>query len=83
MPGKPRDRKIICHSYTQEYKQKNLKSIVCDVASVPTGCAATLISGMTDYHLFKIPTGKALMSVPCDRSDALPLLKQKWIASWM
>eukprot|EP00957_Ditylum_brightwellii_P150892 11489564-Ditylum_brightwellii.AAC.1 len=60
-----------------------LKSTVCDVASAPTGCAATLISGMTHYHLFKMPTGKVLMPVPCDRSNACPLLKQRWITLWM
>ena len=56
---------------------------MCDVASAPTGCAATLISGMTHYRLFKIPTGKVLTSVPFDRSNACPLLKQRWIVSWM
>eukprot|EP00957_Ditylum_brightwellii_P116426 8880791-Ditylum_brightwellii.AAC.1 len=82
MSGKTRDRKIICHSYTEDYNKK-CKSTIYDVASAPTGCAATLISGITHYRLFKMPTGKVLTSVPCDRSNTLPLLKQKWIASWM
>eukprot|EP00957_Ditylum_brightwellii_P065634 4978162-Ditylum_brightwellii.AAC.1 len=55
---------------------------MCDVAGFPSGCAATLISDMTHYCLFKIPTGKVLTSVPYDRSNTCPLLKQRWKASW-
>ena len=81
--GKPGTGKSFVILILRNITRKILKSIVCDVASAPAGVAATLISGMTHYCLFKIPTGKTLTSVPCDRSDASPLLKQKWIASWM
>eukprot|EP00957_Ditylum_brightwellii_P075177 5712615-Ditylum_brightwellii.AAC.1 len=59
--------------------RKLLKSNLAGGVCAPTGCASTLKSGMTMYHLFKIPTGKdTLYKLPKDRICSNPLEFNNW-----
>eukprot|EP00957_Ditylum_brightwellii_P098953 7538166-Ditylum_brightwellii.AAC.1 len=63
--------------------RKLLKSNLADGVCAPTGCASTLISEMTMYCLFKIPTGKdTLYQLPKDRICSNPLEFNNWVRIW-
>eukprot|EP00957_Ditylum_brightwellii_P097605 7432791-Ditylum_brightwellii.AAC.1 len=55
--GKPGTGKSFVIMMLRNTTRKLLKSNLADGVCAPTGCASTLISGMTIYCLFKIPTG--------------------------
>eukprot|EP00957_Ditylum_brightwellii_P184903 14082329-Ditylum_brightwellii.AAC.1 len=56
--GQPRTGKSLVIMTLRNITRKLLKSNLADGVCAQSGCASTLISGMTIYCLFKIPTRK-------------------------
>ena len=81
--GKPGTGKSFIIMTLRNITRKMLKSNFADGVCAPTGCASSLISGMTMYRLFKIPTAKdTLYNVPKDRSCSNPFEFKYWVTMW-